>query len=464
MNPAYQRPDNRQFSGDTYTQTQDTLLQKDSNVSAWWQRFNDQTLNKLVEKALLNNIDLRIASANVLEAEALIRSARGRRLPQISTAASSDRSFTGTNTGGVFAGGSRRSYFTTNQLVGQVSWQADLFGRLRSTQQAAWADWQASETDRVALTHTVISNVIRNRAELAIAIQRLHVGQEILRARERTLQIVSRRYQTGLNNTSAVDIRLARENVFSATANIAELEQNVSLSQHALDVLIGARPGALFIANSDLAELPELNESIIGVPTELLDRRPDIQAAEFRTIAANARVGIAIADLFPDLTISGALGWRDDEPSGLFNPLTLFGSIIGQLAHTTYSGGQLTAEAEAARARLESAAHTYSGTVLQAIREVEDALIQNQKLAERLSILQQRVTEARLAETTSLDRYARGVEDLLVVLETERRRQDAELELLQVKLDYWNARINLFLAIGGDWISNEKYVNAGPET
>lgn len=460
MNPAYQRPDNKEFTGDTFTQAQSESFHKDLDIIEWWQHFNDPTLNKLIEQALANNIDLRIASANVLESEALIRSARGVRLPQINTASSSDRSFTGANTGGVFAGGARRSYFTTNQLGSQISWQADLFGRLRSIQQAAVADWQATKTDRIALTHTVIADVIRQRAELAIAIRRLNVAQDILTAREHTLEIVNRRYQSGLNNTSAVDVRLARENVFAAIANIADLEQSLSLTQHALDILLGARPGGLFISDSELINLPKLDDSIIGVPTQLLDRRPDIRAAEFRTIAANARVGVAVADLFPDLTISGALGWRDNEPSGLFNPNTLFGNILGQLAHATYTGGQRSAETDAAQARLEAAAYTYTDIVLQAIREVEDALIQNKKLNERLSTLKQRTSEARLAEKISLDRYVRGVEDLLVVLETERRRQDAEVELLQVELDYWNARINLFLAIGGDWLSEQEYVTA----
>jgi NodT family efflux transporter outer membrane factor (OMF) lipoprotein len=460
MNPQYQRPDNKSFTGKTFTQSKSASFQKDLDVIQWWRRFDDATLNKLVEQALKNNIDLRIASANILESEALIRSARGVRLPQLNTATSSDRSFTGANTGSIFIGGARRSYFTTNQLAGEVSWQADLFGRLRSIQQAATADWQATKTDHIALTHTVIADVIRQRAELAIAIRRLYIAQDILTARERTLEIVTRRYESGLNNTSAVDIRLARENVFSATANIAALEESLSLTQHALDILLGTRPGALFISDSELINLPELDDSIIGVPSQLLDRRPDIRAAEFRTIAANARVGVALADLFPDLTITGSLGWRDNEPSGLFNPNTLFGNIFGQLAHATYTGGQRSAEADAAQARLEAAAHTYSGIVLQAIREVEDALIQNQKLSKRYIKLKQRALEARQAERTSLDRYVRGVEDLLIVLETERRRQDAEVELLDVELNYWNARINLFLAIGGDWLSNDDYLSA----
>ena len=460
MNPEYQRPDNKEFTGDTFTQAKNETFNQELDAIQWWQRFDDPTLNKLVEQALTNNIDLRVAAANVLETEALIRSARGARLPQINTAASSDRAFTGTSTGSSFAPGAGRTYFTTNQLVGQVSWQADLFGRLRSTQQAAIADWQASKTDRIALTHTVIANVIQQRAELAIAINRLHVAQDILTSREHTLEIVNRRYQQGVSNTSAVDIRLARENVYAASANITALEQNLSLTQHALDILLGARPGAFFIADNDLINLPELNDSLVGIPAQLVDRRPDIRAAEFRTIAANARVGVAVADLYPDLTITGALGWRDSEPSGLFSPRTLFGNIMGQLAHAAFTGGQRSAEAKAARARLEAAAHTYAGIVLQAIREVEDALIQNHKLNEQLSILKQRATEARLAERTSRDRYARGVEDLLTVLETERRRQDAEDDLLQVELDYWNARVNLFLALGGDWLSEENYTIA----
>ena len=169
-------------------------------------------------------------------------------------------------------------------------------------------------------------------------------------------------------------------------------------------------------------------------------------------IAANERIGVSLADLYPDLVITSGGGWRDADLSDLFRSESLFGQLFGELSHTLFMGGQLRAEVDVARAQLKAQANTYSNNVLQAINEVEDALVKNQKLYERLNKVEQQVTEARLAEKLSRDRYSRGVESLLFVLETERRRQDAEDSLLQVEQNYWNARIDLHLSLGGSWL------------
>ena len=450
--PKYEQPKTEQYTGDSFVQAASEEPAPTIESISWWQQFDDPVINTLVEQALENNLDLRVAASNVLETEALVRVATGRRWPELGANVSGERSFTGASTGSSFSPGVDRLYTTTYSVGANVSWQTDLFGRLRSAQRASIADWQASQTDRDAITHTVIANVIRQRVQLSIAMQRLYVAQEILRSREHTLEIVDRRYSRGVSNTSAVDLRLARENVFSAEANIATLEQNVSLAQHALDILLGKKPGAMFLAQNELNELPNLNDAIAGVPAQLLDRRPDLRAAEFRVIAANERIGVALADLYPDLTITAGGGWRGADVSDLFSSESLFGRMLGELTQTLFAGGRLRAEVDAAKARLQVQAHTYANEVLTAMREVEDALIQNHKLNERLAKVNQQVTEARLAEELSRDRYSRGVEQLLTVLETERRRQDAEDSLLQVEQDYWNARIDLHLALGGNWL------------
>lgn len=454
VTPDYKQPETQDYLGETFNQAiSDDPLETIESVK-WWTQFDDQVINTLVTKALTNNLDIRIAAANVLETEALARAATGRRWPEVGASVSADRSFTGASTGSSFSAGSNRIYTTTYSVGANISWQTDLFGRLRSAEKASIADWQASRNDRNAITHSVIANVIRQRVQLAIAIQRLYVAQEILASRKNTLEIVNRRYSRGVQNTSAVDVRLARENLYSAEANIAILEQNVSLAQHALDILIGIKPASLFIVENDLNQLPQLNDAVTGVPAQLLDRRPDLRAAEFRVIAANERIGVSLADLYPDLTISTGAGWRAEDIPDLFNPDSLFAQLLGELTQSLFAGGRLRAEVDAAKARLHSQASSYANDVLQAIREVEDALIQNQKLDQRLNKVKQQVTEARLAEQLSRERYARGVESLLVVLETERRRQDAEDSLLQVEQDYWNARVDLHLALGGTWLSD----------
>jgi multidrug efflux system outer membrane protein len=444
------------YLGDQYSQLNSTAVLKDLDSTSWWGQFNDPVIDALVNSAIQNNLDIRIAAANVLESEALVRASTGNRWPQINAITSGERSFTGSSTGSSFNTGTDRIYTTTYQVGASVAWQADLFGKLRSAQKASIADWQASQTDYQALMHTIIANVIRQRVQLAIATQRLNVATRILESRENTLEIVNRRYSRGVSNSSAVDVRLARENVYSAEASIYALEQNVIIAKHALDVLTGEKPGSGSITKNELAVLPILNTAIAGVPAQLLDRRPDLRAAEFRLIASNERVGVAIADMYPDLTITAGGGWRDSELSDLFSSQSLFASLLGELTQTIFAGGSLRAETDAAKARLQIQANTYANEVLQAIREVEDALVQNAKLNQRLSKVNRQVDEARLAEKLSRNRYSRGVENLLTVLETERRRTTAEDTLLQVEENYWNARIDLYLSIGGDWVEPGK--------
>ncbi len=454
--PKYEMADTSAYLGDQYTQANTDKVIKELDSTSWWAQFNDPVIDSLVDHAIQNNLDIRIAAANVLESEALARASAGNRWPQVNAFTSGERSFTGSSTGSSFSVGSDRLYTTTYQLGASVAWQADLFGKLRSAQKASIADWQASQTDYQALMHTIIANVIRQRVQLAIATQRLNVATHILESRKNTLEIVNRRYSRGVSNSSAVDVKLARENFYSAEANIAAIEQSVILAKHALDVLIGNKPGTKPVTKNDLINLPTLNTAIAGVPAQLLDRRPDLRAAEFRLIASNEKVGVAIADMYPDLTITAGGGWRDSKLSNFFTPESLFASLLGELTQTIFAGGSLSAETDAAKARLQIQANTYANEVLQAIREVEDALIKNIKLSERLSKVHQQVGEARLAEKLSRNRYSRGVESLLTVLETERRRQTAEDTLLQVEESYWNARIDLYLSIGGEWVEADK--------
>ena len=461
--PKYEQVDTEPYLGDQYSQLKSDVVLVELDSAAWWSQFNDPVIDRLVDNAIDNNLDIRIAAANVLESEALVRATSGNRWPQINAMTTGQRSFTGSSTGSSFSAGSDRLYTTTYQVGASISWQADLFGKLRSAQKASIADWQASQTDYQAMMHTIIANVIRQRVQLAIATQRLNVAINILESRQHTSAIVNRRYSRGVSNSSAVDVRLARENVYSAEANILALEQDVIIAEHAMDVLLGDKPGSISISENNLKTLPILDAAIAGVPAKLLDRRPDLRAAEFRVIASNERVGVAIANMYPDLTISANGGWRDSELSDLFSSQSLFASLLGELTQTIFAGGSFRAEKDAAKARLQIQANTYANEVLQAIREVEDALIKNAKLSQRLSKVKLQVKEARLAEQLSRNRYSRGVESLLTVLETERRRQTAEDTLLQVEENYWNARIDLYLSIGGDWIVPDQ-VNLVSET
>jgi len=431
--------------------------QKDENnnqqrqLILWWHQFNQPQLNQLVDQALAHNFDLKLAVANVLESRALVDSAFGRFWPSLDIGVSGSRE--NVRTANV------NNYATQYGMNLSLSWQLDLFGRLRHAHSAAKADLSALEKDRDALTHTLIASVLRQYVERVIVNRRLQVARQIVRSRTLTLKTVDRRYRNGVTGTSAVDVRLARENLLSSEANVSALVLNLQLANHAFDTLLGQ---TLVNRNTDqpvLSDLSDLDEQVIAIPLALLDQRPDIQAAEFRTIARNHQIGVALADLFPDLTLTGRLGTNSESLSRFFSLDNLIASVAAELATTLFKGGSLRAEVSAARARLQAQAARYSQILLTAVREVEDALASNRLLDQRLVLVRQQLTEAREAEKLAKQRYSRGIDSLLIVLETERRRQDAEDLLLRVDQLRWNARIDLHLAIGGQWLELESADN-----
>ncbi len=415
-------------------------------VDAWWEGFGDAETAELVRLALERNTDLQVAAARVLEAEASLRRASGTRWPQVDYSASASRQ----KTSFVLPEIGRRSVYSTtlNADLG-VSYVVDLFGRLKRTQQAAWASLLAEEAAAEAVQHAVIAQVVRARVQIATLERGLDITRGIRSSWERTLATTERRYRSGL--ATAVDLYLARENLSSAQAAEVALAAGVEQARHALDVLVGRRPGTGAPLPGTLDELPDLEPVPAGLPAELLDRRPDLRQAEAQLAAATYGVGIALADLYPSLTLTGSFGVTADNLSDLVSSETIVYNAVAGLVGPLFTGGQRRAEVEAARARVDQATAAYAGAVLNALREVEDALVSSTSTVEQLEFTRRRVEEARSADRLARERYQRGVDSLLQVLETERRLRNAEDALLNIKAAVWNARIDLYLALGGDW-------------
>jgi outer membrane protein TolC len=248
---------------------------------------------------------------------------------------------------------------------------------------------------------------------------------------------------------------LARENLAASKAAEPDIELSLITAHHALDVLVAQRPGSSRHLPETLPDLPDLGPVPIGLPASLLDRRPDVKADELALRAANERIGVSIAQLFPDLTLTGNMGWRSYKHDEIFVGDAWIYSTVLHIAQPIFKGGQLRAQVDAAKWRYAELAADYAGTVLTALKEVEDALVSEQMLQTRLEHVQLRLAEARAAEELSKQRYQRGVEGILTVLESERRRRNAENELTILKGQIWNTRVNLFLALGGDWTESK---------
>jgi multidrug efflux system outer membrane protein len=376
----------------------------------------------------------------------MLRAAGGARLPQVGYGGSVNRqrnSFVLPEIGRI------NPESTTWGVDLEISWQVDLFGKLKRTQQSAWAGLMAEKAGRDAVLHTVVASVVRARVLVATAQRAVAIAREIRTSWESTANTVERRYRSGL--VGPVDLYLARENLASARAGEVALEGQVEVARNALDVLVGRRPGSGHDLPDALPQLPDLDPVPTGLPAELLDRRPDLRQSELRLAASTYGIGIALADLYPSLSLTASGGYRSDTLGTLVSSDNLVYTAVANLVGPLFTGGQRRAGVDAARARTEQAAATYAGAVLRALREVEDALALETSIRDQLAHTGQRVADARAADRLARDRYQRGVETLLRVLETERRVRLAEESWITTQASLWNARIDLFLALGGDW-------------
>lgn len=415
-------------------------------VGHWWDSFGDPVIGELVEQALISNNDLKIAAARVLEGRALVRRATGVRLPSVD--------YSGSRTFGRALPGADPTKLYRQDL--SISWIVDFFGKLRRSEQAAIKDFLADKANQQALVHAIIAQTVSSRVNISTQQRLLEIAHSNIKSRQQTLNIVERRYNSGL--TGSLDLHLARENLAAAASTEPVARQNLALGLHSLDILLGRRPASVEAPANTLPYMPNLSPIPMSVPMSLLDRRPDVISAEMQLAAATERVGVSIAELFPDLTLSLSGGYLSNS----YRLLTasenqIYSTIIG-LAAPIYKGGSLKAGVEAAKARAEGAAANYANVVLRAIGEVEDSLVKEEQTSIRVKLLQERFDEVLIADTQARRRYSEGVESvsLLFILETERRRIIAENELAFAIQSLYNTRIELFLALGGDWDIDEE--------
>ncbi len=457
MGPDYSRPETAADTSDGYFHagTHNEDVNDFAVVDKWWERFGDPTTALLVRAALENNYSLKAAAARVLQSQAALAETHGQRWPDVSYNLSRDRSKRSFNFGGLGGGGRFSVMSTTWTQNISVTYILDLFGKLRRSERAAWAEMLAAEANEQALINSMIATVINARVNIATIGRRLAIARANTESRQMILEIVERRYGQGL--VGPVDIRLARENLASSKALEPVIELSLITARHALDVLLARRPGSSDGLPQTLADLPDLGPVPVGLPAYLLDRRPDVRAAELSLRAANERIGVSIARLFPDLTLSGNYGFSADTMEDIFqqDETELYAAIF-RLAQPIFKGGQLKAQIDATKARYAELAANYAGTVLTAMREVEDALVSEQMLQTQLKYARVQFREAGAAESLSRQRYQRGVEGILTVLESERRRRISEQEVTILKGQLWTNRVNLFLALGGDWDYQEQ--------
>jgi multidrug efflux system outer membrane protein len=434
---------------------------KPPEVDAWWASFRDAELQSLVERAVERNLDLELALERVREARAAAGIARSRRFPSVDFNASAIRLRGGFNQGvvravpssaGTDSRASLLSPFETGSIQGSLgaSWELDIFGGIRRGAQAAAADAVAAAENSRAVRVILLADVGRFYAELRGLQTRLQIAQSNIRTQEETLELTRIRAKAGL--ATELDVTRAEAQLETTRAAVPDLRAGIEMSIHRLGVLLGEEPGALRTelegAQPILAAAPDIG---VGVPSDLLKRRPDIRRVEAQLQAAMSRVGEARADLFPRFFLTGTAGRQGTELRALAFGAGNFFSAGPGISLPIFNRGRIRSNIAVQQSRERAAVIAYQSTVLTALEEVQNALVQYAEEQERRDRLARAVEASRLAVDLATERYRAGLADFLEVLEAQRDLYAGEDNLARSRTELAADIIALYRALGGGW-------------
>jgi multidrug efflux system outer membrane protein len=414
----------------------------------WFDIFKDQKLRELIDEAIRYNYDLREALAHVDEAAASVGITRSEQFPQFG--ASADLTTERRSRDGVVTIPEpiQRDRTFGSVLLNLFTFELDVWGRLRKQTRAARADLAATDELRKAVLTTIISDVATAYFNLRELDFELDVARRTLQSRNESLRIIKLRQSRGVS--TMLEVRQAEELVYSASEVIPALEQAIEQQENFISYLTGRNPQAIGRGQS-LTEQMMPPTVPAGIPSELIERRPDIRAAEQQLIAANARIGVAKAAFFPRISLTGFLGFESAQLTNLFSGSRSVWGLLPQVAQPIFTGGRLKSTVRFTRAQKDVFLVNYQRTVQTAFREVSDSLIAHRKVKEvrterelLVAALQDRVRLAYL-------RYNGGVSNLLEALDADRSLFDAELSLAQARRDELLSVVQLYKALGGGW-------------
>ena len=409
-----------------------------ADLARWWERFDDPLLTRLIDEATAGNLDLAAASARLTQARESLVQARAGLVPTVTGSASAGRT--------VGAGNDRNSF----SLGADAAWEADLFGRIRRGIEAARADAEVSWYDREALRVAIAAEVATNYVDARLAQEQLAIARDTLAIADDNLQIATWRRQAGL--VSSLDVEQARAARAQNAASIPNIENGFASATYRIAVLTGRAPGALTDELSAKKPIPKGPQDVaIGIPADTLRQRPDVRAAERGLAAATARIGVAEAQLLPDLRLSGNIGTSAGSIGGLFNAIT--GGIFSSLSQTLFDGGRLRSQVRSQRAATEAALATYHQSVLTSLEDVENAL--NALRAARLREAQFAIALEAASNSALLARtqYRSGLTDFQQLLTVESSLLSARDGVAASRGDEALALVQLYRALGGGWDS-----------
>ena len=408
----------------------------------WWEVFQDEQLRSLIRTALQQNYDVRIAGARILQAQAQLGITRADQFPSVSAGA------------GISDSRSPKGKFfpafegSTGQVNASAAWELDFWGKFRRATEAARANLVASESARQEVMLTLVANVSGAYFQLRALDLELEISKRTLASRRESLRLTTILADHG--STSMLDVRQAEQLVFTAAAEIPSLEQQIEQEENLISILLGKNPDTV-ARGQTLTEQARPPAVPAGLPSSLLERRPDIREAEQQLIAANAQIGVAKAAYFPQISLSGSAGFQSAALTNLFSGPAGTWDFGASLAQPIFTAGRLRSNVRFAEAQQQASLLFYQQTIQGAFRSVSDALIAYRKTQEFRSQEELLFQSAQDAARLSHMRYSGGVTGYLEVLTNETNAFSAELGLVQAKLNELLTLVQLYEALGGGW-------------
>jgi len=408
----------------------------------WWEVFQDQELQNLIREALKDNYDVRIAATRVLQARAQLGIIRADQLPSLGVGGNVT-SIRNPTLGPI------PSYELTNgQLTANAAWNLDFWGKYRRATEAARANLLANEWAQRAVRATLVADLASGYFQLRELDLELEISKRTLASRQDSLELTKTLEQHGIN--SLLDVRQSEQLVYTAAAEIPDLERQIAQQENAINILLGRNPEDI-PRGRKLTEQPHAPEVPLGLPSTLLERRPDIHEAEANLIAANAQIGVARAAYFPQISLTANAGFESSALSNLFTGPAGVWTLVGSFAQPIFEGGRLKSNVQLAEAQRDQLLLTYRQTIQGAFRDVANALVAYRKYREFRIEQEHLVDSAQDAARLSEMRFKAGTSDYLEVLTNETNSFSAELTLAQAQGNELTALVQLYQALGGGW-------------
>jgi len=449
--PQPQLPADFQQSARTTTAVTNAADSAGMAALPWKDLFTDPALQQLIDSAIIKNYDMQLAIKNIESARLTLTQSKLGYLPQVdlnvtaNTTRPSDNSLNGISLS-QFLGKKHLEDYSANVAV---SWEADIWGKIRNRQAGALASYLQTEEARKAVQTNIVSDVSQGYYNLLMLDAQLTIAKRNLSLNDSTLQIIRLQYTAGQVTALAVQQAEAQEKV--AAALIPQLEQDLLLQENALSILAGQLPSSI-ARNTTLEQVPVKGDISTGVPTAMVSRRPDVRSNELALSIANANVGIARANMYPTLTITAQGGLNSFKASNWFNiPASLFGTVGGGLTEPLFRRRELKTQYELAKVEREKSVILFRQSVLVAVGEVSDALGRIEKLKQQQEIVASRVSTLQQATSNANMLFRNGLATYLEVITAQSNVLQSELELASLKREQLDAVVGLYKSLGGGW-------------